>query len=317
MLIKLLSQPYPTDESTRRQFTKATVIGGFIGLFLLIFQPFGLDDWQTPDKTAKILGFGLVTFGVTLADSLLLPLLFPRYFSDRHWTVGREIVRTTLLIFVIAVGNRLYLDQISGYSSTLPGWVRMIGMTFVIGIFPTVGAVFVIYLIQLRKFSRGAARFPDFFASSAVKGAYLRERVSVVRTVNTSGLTLILVADNEKDVLSLRPDALLFIESSDNYCTVVYLKSNPTSTDRTAKLLLRSSLSRLEAQVTGSPSSDATARHPHIVRCHRSYIVNLDRVERVTGNAQGYKLHLLGGQFQVPVARRFNDSLVRRLTSLM
>ena len=317
MLFTLLSQPYPTDESVQRQFIKATAIGGFVGLFLLVFQPFGLDDWQTPDKTAKILGFGLVTFGVTIADSWLLPLLFPRYFSDRHWTVGREIVRTTLLIFVIATGNRLYLDYTFGYSSTLPGWLRMIGITFVIGIFPTVGGILATYLVQLRKFSTGAAEFPDHSAPSTPRGAYLRERVSAVRTADAPGLTLILVADNGKDVLSLRPDALLFIESSDNYCTVVYLRSNPISADQTAKLLLRSSLSRLESQIMGPPNPDVTARHPHIVRCHRSYIVNLDRVERVTGNAQGYKLHLLGGQFQVPVARRFNDSLIRRLTSLM
>jgi DNA-binding LytR/AlgR family response regulator len=94
---------------------------------------------------------------------------------------------------------------------------------------------------------------------------------------------------------------LLFIESSDNYCTVVYLENG-----QLVKPLLRSSLSRLESQID----------MPHIVRCHRSYVVNLDRVERVTGNAQGYKLHLMGGQLQVPVARRYNDTLVAELRAL-
>jgi DNA-binding LytR/AlgR family response regulator len=112
---------------------------------------------------------------------------------------------------------------------------------------------------------------------------------------------LTLIADNEKDVLSFLVADLLFIESSDNYCTIVYLKNG-----QPAKPLLRSSLSRLESQINAF----------NIVRCHRSFVVNLDRVERITGNAQGYKLHLLSGQFQVPVARKYNDSLVSQLKAL-
>ena len=88
---------------------------------------------------------------------------------------------------------------------------------------------------------------------------------------------------------------------------MVYLKSSSVGPELPVKLLLRSSLSRLEAQIID---------RSNIVRCHRSYVVNLDRVERVTGNAQGYKLHLFGGQFQVPVARRYNDSLIGQLKSM-
>lgn len=108
-MFRLLSQPYPTEEPVRRRLIKAALISLFIGLFLLVFQPFGLHDWQTPAKMEKMLGFGLVTFGVMVVDSFLLPWLFPRYFSDSRWTVGKEIIRTLLLLFVIAIGNRIYL----------------------------------------------------------------------------------------------------------------------------------------------------------------------------------------------------------------
>ena len=307
-MFTLLGQPYPTEQSVRRRLIRGVFIGAFVGLFLLVFQPFGLYDWQTPVKTGKILGFGLVTFGVLIADSFLLPSLFPRFFSDDRWTVGREIVRTLLFILVIAIGNRFYLGWLLGGSSTVGGWLQAIAMTFVIGIFPTVGAVLVSYIVQLRRYSQAAAGLPDQSASSVWKDPSLHERASAVRLDNAPNHMLTLVADNEKDTLDLRPDSLLFIESSDNYCTIVYLKTSLTGPVQPVKPLLRSSLSRLEAQIIG---------RPNIVRCHRSYVVNLDRVERVTGNAQGYKLHLLGGQFQVPVARRFNDSLIRRLTSLM
>ena len=316
-MVRLLSQPYPTEEPTRRRLTRAALIGLFIGLFLLVFQPFGLDDWQTPARMGKMLGFGLVTFGVMIADSFLLPFLFPRYFSDLQWTVGREITRTLLLLFVIAIGNRVYLGWLLGASAVTYGWLEMIAMTFAIGIFPTVGAVLTRYIVQLRRYSQSAAQLRPYSASPAQGEPPMRDRVLGSRVADRPNLALTLVADNERDTLVILANTLLFIESSDNYCTVVYLKSSPASTSQPVKPLLRSSLSRLETQITGQINSGTgESGQPRIVRCHRSYVVNLDRVERVTGNAQGYKLHLFDGQFQVPVARRFNDSLISRLKSM-
>jgi hypothetical protein len=307
-MFRLLRQPYPTEEPVRRQLLKAIFVGSFVGLFLLAFQPFGIDSWETTNKVQKILGFGLVTLLVMLLDSMLLPLLFPRFFSDQHWTVGREIARTLLLIFVIAIGNRLYLVWITHMPALAHTWLPMMGMTFVVGIFPTVGGVLLNYIVQLRKYTRTAASLSDHSESVARKEPWQREQVSAVQTDNDPEMTMTLVAENDKDTVSFPATALLFIESSDNYCTVVYHNRTPSTTDKALKPLLRSSLSRLETQL---------AARPHIVRCHRSYVVNLDRVERVTGNAQGYKLHFLGGQFQVPVARRFNDTLISQLKSLL
>ena len=179
----------------------------------------------------------------------------------------------------------------------------MILVTFLISVFPVTGLVLLNYIAQLKKYSQAAAELPVHISPP-----------DGVPITNTSGLgpdersnsTLTLIADNEKDKLTLLTDELLFIESSDNYCTVVYLKNGQPT-----KPLLRSSLSRLEKQIM----QPHTVRKP-FVRCHRSYIVNLDRVERVTGNAQGYKLHLLGGQFQIPVARQYNETLVAELKVL-
>ena len=79
-----------------------------------------------------------------------------------------------------------------------------------------------------------------------------------------------MVAENEKDSIELFAESLFYIESSDNYSTIFYEKAG-----KLQKELLRSSLTRLESQI----SSES------IVRCHRSFIVNLDKVEKVTGNA--------------------------------
>ena len=272
---------------------RAVLIGVFVGLFLLVFQPFGIADWVTPHKTLKILGYGVVSFVVTAIHFLLWPRLFPATFSDRVWTVGKAILLIGTNILFVTVANQFYSIYLTGDRPGVSGWLNMLAVTCLIGIFPAIGAVIAGYVIRLRRYVRQAAALPIHVPAPAVA-----EPVPVELTETTS---LTLVADNEKDALTLHPGELLYIESSDNYCTVVYLKDG-----QPVKPLLRSSLSRLEGQIDRAD----------VVRCHRSFVVNLDRVEKVTGNAQGYKLHLFDGQFQIPVARKYNDSLVAQLKAL-
>jgi DNA-binding LytR/AlgR family response regulator len=158
--------------------------------------------------------------------------------------------------------------------------------------------------VQLRKYQQQAAHFVVHKQPSEVpsppseRSDNSNPEAPAVHTPVDNDL-LVLTAENGKDTLQLTRTGLLAIESSDNYCTVFYMKNG-----QLAKELIRSSLSRLEHQLgEGTP----------FARCHRSYVVNLDRVERVSGNAQGYKLHLLNGQVVVPVARKYNDTLVASL----
>ncbi len=298
-MFRFINQPYPIDHSPGSQLRKATLIGLFVGLFLLVFQPFGLNLWETPNKGLKILGFGLVTFVVTVFNFIIARRLLPRLYIEDQWTVGREILALMTNILLIAVANRLYLGWLVG-SEEAGGmsWSGMILVTFLIGLFPVTGLVFVSYITQLKKYSQAAARLPIHAHSNEVAPIESTPTVHVSEPVAT---TITLIADNEKDKVTLPAADLFFIESSDNYCTVHYLRNA-----QVVKSLLRSSLSRLEKQLVP----------PYIVRCHRSYIVNLDRVERVTGNAQGYKLHLLSGQFVVPVARQYNETLIAELKAL-
>jgi hypothetical protein len=108
-----------------------------------------------------------------------------------------------------------------------------------------------------------------------------------------------LVAENGKDFYSVQ--GLLFVEITDNYATLVYFDGHTLRRE-----LMRSSLSKLELQVEGTS----------LVRCHRSYLVNLDRVVKVSGNAQGYKLHFHSTDETVPVSRKYAGQVVRDPKSL-
>lgn len=110
------------------------------------------------------------------------------------------------------------------------------------------------------------------------------------------------VAENEKDKLKIKIQELLYIESADNYSTICYSENGNTKNH-----LIRSSLKRIEQQI----------HNDSIMRCHRTFIVNLNNVKKIEGNAAGYKLTLNFGEIQVPVSRSFGTIIVEKLKNLL
>lgn len=89
-------------------------------------------------------------------------------------------------------------------------------------------------------------------------------------------------------------DSFLYAESDGNYSTIYYLNKGNTQ-----KQLLRLSLKNLEKQLESS----------NIFRCHRSYIINMSKVTKMKGNAQGYKLCLEKTDVIIPVSRTYIAAL--------
>lgn len=277
-MIPLLSQPYPHNALFSRYWLLVSAgAGGFIALFLIVFQPFGTVYWQHPLKNLVLVGYGLVTFACLSVVSLVMPRLLKNWYAEENWTVGKEIVGIVLILILISVGNWLYSQWFFKSPFAIKDLLRWIGVTVTVGIFPTT----VITLLDYTRLQR----------------KYATDKLAIKtntenQTMPASLETITLIAENLKDTFSLSPDELLFIESASNYSEVVFLKENYLQ-----KMLIRSSLSRLEDQIQNSD----------IVRCHRSFIVNLKQVTKITGNAQGYKLQLKNVGYSLPVARRYTD----------
>lgn len=71
--------------------------------------------------------------------------------------------------------------------------------------------------------------------------------------------------------------------------------------------LLRSSLKKTEEDLKN---------HSQFCRCHRAYIVNLQKVESVTGNARGLKLTLKNCREEVPVSRSIHEEIREKLKEI-
>jgi hypothetical protein len=291
MTIDFLYKPYPSDHSLKRLVVSSICIGLFIGIFLVIFQPF--ESNTIPGRTFRMVflaGYGLLTMVSCIVYGLLLRFLFPKWMVEKSWTTGKEITGTLSIIFIVSLLNLVYTNIVFDRTFEpiqIPYWA---GITMVVSIIPVSFSV-VLRQGKMTKESEGMA---------LVMNNEIEQRKQEVRSATgTAATKWIFTSENEKDKIETDEDDLLFIESADNYSMFYIADANEVK-----KQMLRGSLKKMEEQV----------RHAALYRCHRTYIVNLSKVISVSGNAQGYRLHFAGTGLTVPVSRNLGKELKNLMT---
>jgi DNA-binding LytR/AlgR family response regulator len=181
-----------------------------------------------------------------------------------------------VLVVWIALGNFLFVNFLSGWKAMgYFSFVRMIGYTTLIGIFPVALSGVVIQLRATQKNEESASDISEHLHP---------EKDSV------SQQTVVLEAENGQQ-LGLKTMDVCYIEAMQNYVTVWFLKDG-----KLAKEMLRATIASVEEKFAGTD----------VIRCHRSFLVNVDCIEKVSGNAQGLRLQLKGlSEMEVPVSRSF------------
>ena len=100
--------------------------------------------------------------------------------------------------------------------------------------------------------------------------------------------------------LSVTKENFLYIEAADNYVNIWYLKNNLPR-----KLMMRSTMQRMEKDLSGT----------HIMRCHRSYLVNMDQVKVVRREKEGFFIEMgINGVPDLPVSKTYSEAVLRWLS---
>jgi DNA-binding LytR/AlgR family response regulator len=96
---------------------------------------------------------------------------------------------------------------------------------------------------------------------------------------------------------SVKKENLLFLEAAENYVNICYFDKGKVS-----KYLLRDTLKNMEEIFSGS----------EIVRCHRSYMVNFDKVKVIRKDRDGLKLELdIPSAIDIPVTKTYVDQVMK------
>lgn len=101
--------------------------------------------------------------------------------------------------------------------------------------------------------------------------------------------------------LSVRRENLLFMEAADNYVNVWYINNNTPK-----KMMIRSTMKKIQLQMEGT----------NVLRCHRSYMINLDHVKVLRREKEGIFLEMgIETVPDIPLSKTYSESITRWLMS--
>jgi len=257
----------------------------FALLFINIFQPFGSRGWYPDISDFKYFFFSsliILTGMLVVVISRLIMLLYVKkhtvtYLQYTLWVVG-EILSMSLFY--------------SLFSKFIPeqGMKRDFMEIFHKSTVNTSLVLLLPYAILWLYFS-----WRD-------KNSLLQKMATVDQGNVALRKNLIAFTDEKGELrISIMLENLLYIDSSDNYVTIHYLNKSKLS-----HFLIRNSLKWMDENLT---------KDSQLVRCHRGFIVNLDKVKVLRKNKGGIIMELdVVNVPDIPVSATYYDSVMAKFS---
>ena len=267
---------YPTQNLKLRN-RKNLSISAFVFLFLIVFTPFGIQEWTYPERFYYVLGYGLCTLLGMYAWDIIRPVFLEKVRGIRP--SQRQLVDSFSTLMIISAFNFVYSFMIGLIDLSLQSLLIFVSITVAVGIFPSA-----------------------FFYYKASESK--RKEMNPVKPEteeNEAEPILRLEGDNQDEILRLATGELLFIKAALNYSEVFFLKEGALQRE-----ILRVSMNRVEEQL----------EQPYICRTHRSYICNLQNVKDFSRKNKGLELEFDGVNETACCSRKHKDVILQKLNSI-
>lgn len=271
-----LQKPFPFYANMREKITIPLYIGLSIALILILFNPTRNAE-QLHIQSYKILAYVLIAFITSATFNAAIPPLLPSLFHTNRWNIGKMVVFTGVKLLTIGAANALfafYFDNPAENLHFLPFFLQVTYNTFLVAIAPVLLFIFILEKRFYKKHYRLALA-----ANQQVQ--HIAEEPNNNKQFVHEALTIPLAA-------------IWYLKSEGNYTTFCYEKDGEVK-----KALIRILLKEVEQRVASKS----------LVRCHKSYMVNLKMVSKVEGNARQCCFHLKNHNITIPISRSLSKSL--------
>jgi DNA-binding LytR/AlgR family response regulator len=125
------------------------------------------------------------------------------------------------------------------------------------------------------------------------------ESLKTIASKPTEKRLIVFKDENGKIKFSVLSKDLLLLESTDNYVSVFYILQN-----KVQRKLLRNSLKNLEEML----------KENMIIRCHRSFMVNMANVEFMQKNGKKLNIKIKHFDKSIPVSEKYSSPFLDFLT---
>lgn len=264
-MFDFLDKPYPFDNALNAFFRMGFGIALGLFLFILFFQPFELDNADVNNYILNIAGFSGITFLLIGVLQIVIPWSFQKRFNKKNWDLKREIIVQFLFWVLNSVAWAFYTAYVADVTLSMYLAVKIIILSLV----PPLIILFIKELRSLRM---------------QVDGLKVQHREKKQEQIE-------LVSENRSEKLYLASGELILVNSAENYVEIHY-HAGGTGT----KKLLRTTFKSIEDQLR--PFSQ-------MIRCHRTYIINMDHVIKLHREYGRIYLKMNGIKEDIPVSRQY------------
>lgn len=257
----------------RKRIQFASGLFVFSILFLYLFIPFNITEWivyTSPFKNLQLPGLGLIVGIVIFISHFLQFFLFKKYAQKvYHLLLGflMDVILVSLPLSLLysVPANSFWIELKETLAIVLPVAV----LWYILGL-----SLMALWENKISKSQEASDRASD-------------ERSVAPERIN--------IKDSAGQLrLSLKPEDLLYFESSDNYVTVHFRKNQ-----RISREMIRNSMKNIETDFEAF----------NCIRCHRSFIVNLHNVSSIKKDGRAYTVNIEGVAFQIPISRGYVKSV--------
>ena len=277
---KLLSE-FMSGYSTIQLFLFSLLVCLYFSAFFFTFTPFGIETSpvQPGWKSYVISGF------IFSANLFLWTYVFS-YLENKIRLAFFLKHRYLLMSIVIdlATASSMYLFLVLFVKVETQGYLffSLIMFTFIAYILPLYIIIIVIEKYLLKKHALEAKRLNQHFKT-------IHDEKNEVKKIQNF---ITLKSNLTKEELETEVDKILYIEAQGNYCRIACIDDNKN----VVLHMIRMTMLLAEEQCNS---------YKNLVRCHKSFIINTNHIQRVSGNSRGY---LVGMQFtdeKIPISRKY------------
>ena len=271
------------------------------------FFQFLATPFPKPQRTRKnLLYVGLVGIGSSLIILLYKP--FGIQNQTGEWLVD-VVIFSLGIVFILAIWfmewgvpamlPRLFARWSLGKAVLWYAWV-MVFVGFVMFIYKNLWGGFQEFTTREFLMVLGRVLIIGLTVSFVVLGVWQYVNQRKIAFI-TSKETYTITGQNGQSVQFVLQD-ILYIQSDDNYVDIHYLANGQRK-----KEVLRSSLKNVESQIVNPLSP--------VVRCHRQYLINLERFRIAKMTSRAMTLVLNDDQDEVPVSKKYIPILKQQLST--
>lgn len=271
-----LKTPHHSSTNSLRGLYYA--IGVFIFTFIILYAlvPF---KYSSDSEKLKISIIGAaISFVGMLICQFLLPSVLKSFYNEYKWTLGKQIIQSTLMVAVISLGITKFLsDSTINFMEFPIDAFKLLGYSFI----PIMAFAFIQESFLKNKFQKNADN--------------LNSELSTKKFSTAENPLKILLFKGTSDKLSLVPNQLIYVKIGPSSSEFYF--QNPFGIDKKELTI--------EAKVV----KDELKEHPQFMNFKKNIVVNVLAIQKIEGSARGYDIAIARVNEMIQVSMKYKKNI--------